>query len=118
MISPEELNAIRQRTKDELDVSSGTTRVVVGLATCGIAAGARPILAALKEEIEREDLQNVSVSQVGCIGLCQFEPIIEVYTPDGARSTYVRVTPDIAVKILREHVVSGKPVEEYLLNLE
>jgi Ferredoxin len=118
MISPQELNAIRQRTKDELDVSSGKTRVVVGLATCGIAAGARPILTALNEGIEREGVQNVVVSQTGCIGLCQFEPIVEVYTPDGARATYVGVTPEKAERILSEHIVGGKPVDEYLLNLE
>ena len=118
MISPQELNEIRERTKGELDTSSGKTRVVVGLATCGIAAGARPILTALNEGIERDGIQNVTVSQTGCIGLCQFEPIVEVYTPDGGRATYVQVTPEKAKRILREHIAGGEPVIEYLLNLE
>ena len=97
MKSLEELKAIRDRAKANVHLrkenSPDNIRVVVGMATCGIAAGARPVLAAFTEEVAKRGLENVMVTQTGCIGLCQYEPIVEVYQPDGKVTTYVKMTP-------------------------
>lgn len=91
-------------------------RIVVGMATCGIAAGARPVLKALMDEIEKRKLtEKVYVTQTGCIGLCKLEPIVEVYMPDDSKITYVKMTPDKAVKVINETVVNGKVVDEYTI---
>jgi NADP-reducing hydrogenase subunit HndB len=88
-------------------------RVVVGMATCGIAAGARPVLKAITDEIAKRNVKNVAVSQTGCIGMCQYEPIVEVFEPGKEKVTYVQMTAEKAVKVITEHVVNGKPVAEY-----
>lgn len=90
-------------------------RVVVGMATCGIAAGARPVLNKIVEEVGARGLNNVTVSQVGCIGECALEPIVEVYDNDGQRFTYCLVSPEKAVEIVEVHVVGGEVLTEYLL---
>ena len=119
MKSLEELKAIRDRAKINVHLrkenSPDNIRVVVGMATCGIAAGARPVLAAFTEEVAKRGLQNVMVTQTGCIGLCQYEPIVEVYQPDGKVSTYVKMTPDKVDRIITEHLVNGKVVDEYTI---
>jgi NADP-reducing hydrogenase subunit HndB len=85
------------------------------MATCGIAAGARPVLNTFVEEINREGLYDkVMVSQTGCIGICQYEPVVEVYTP-GEKVTYVKVTPEKAKRIVEEHIKGGKVVTEYTI---
>ena len=89
-----------------------TVRVVVGMATCGIAAGARPVLNAITEEIARRELHHVVVSQTGCIGLCQYEPIVEVFVPGQDKVTYVKMTAEKALRVVGEHIVGGKPVAE------
>ena len=81
-------------------------RVVVGMATCGIAAGARPVLAAFLEEVDKRDLQNVTVTQTGCIGVCRLEPIVEVYVPGQEKVTYVKMTPEKVPRIVSEHLVN------------
>ena len=115
----EELEAIRQKTFDRIsmrkDNKEESVRIVVGMATCGIAAGARPVMATLMEEIERRHLRNVSLTQTGCIGMCRFEPIVDVFTPDGGKVTYVNVTPDKVRMIVADHVVNGHPVGEYTI---
>ena len=88
-------------------------RVVVGMATCGIAAGARPVLSALLSELEKRNVKHVTVTQTGCIGMCQYEPIVEVFEPGKEKVTYVLMTPEKAVKVVNEHLVNGKPVAEY-----
>ena len=106
----QELEAIRQKTLNELNLRKNREdgiRVVVGLATCGIAAGARPVMAAFVEEINKRRLTNVTVSQTGCIGLCRLEPIVEVYLPGKEKVTYCKVTS--------EHIVNGSPVVEYTI---
>ena len=119
MKSLEELKAIRDRAKINVHLrtenSPDNIRVVVGMATCGIAAGARPVLAAFTEEVAKRGLQNVMVTQTGCIGLCQYEPIVEVYQPDGKVTTYVKMTPDKVDRIITEHLVNGKVVDEYTI---
>ncbi|HIT94963.1 MAG TPA: (2Fe-2S) ferredoxin domain-containing protein [Candidatus Faecivivens stercoripullorum] len=119
MKSLEELKAIRDRAKATVHLrkenSPDNIRVVVGMATCGIAAGARPVLSAFTEEVAKRGLQNVMVTQTGCIGLCQYEPIVEVYEPDGKVTTYVKMTPDKVDRIITEHLVNGKVVDEFTI---
>ncbi len=113
-----ELQAIRDRMKDSVTMRSGTgeIRAVVGMATCGIAAGARPVLAALVEEVNRLGLTDkVTVTQTGCIGICRYEPIVEVYQADKEKVTYVKMTPEKARRIAEEHLQGGKVVEEYTI---
>ena len=117
MKSIEELLAIKEKAQAQIaardaDGNDGT-RIVVGMATCGIAAGARPVLKALTEEIAKRSIKNVSVAQTGCIGMCQYEPIVEVFEPGKEKVTYVQVDAEKAVKIVTDHIVNGKPVIEY-----
>lgn len=118
MKSLAELAAIREKMKDKVVLREGTSdiRIVVGMATCGIAAGARPVLNAFVEGVSREGLNNtVTVSQTGCIGLCQYEPIVEVVQPGKEKVTYVKMTAEKAEKVLAEHIKGGKIVEEYTI---
>ena len=119
MKSLEELRAIRDRARVNVHLreenSPDNIRVVVGMATCGIAAGARPVLTTFTEEVAKRNLQNVMVTQTGCIGLCQYEPIVEVYEPDGKVTTYVKMTPEKAVQIVNDHLVNGKVVNDYTI---
>jgi len=93
-------------------------RVVVGMATCGIAAGGRPVLEAFLEETQRRNLRNVSVTQTGCIGMCWLEPMVDVLTSDGKKTTYVKVTPDKARMIVADHIVNGHAVTEFTIASE
>ena len=88
-------------------------RIVVGMATCGIAAGARPVLAGFVDEVAKRGLKNVSVNQTGCIGMCQYEPIVEVLEPGKEKVTYVKVTPEMVARIVSDHLVNGNPVGEF-----
>lgn len=90
-------------------------RVLVGMATCGIAAGARPVLNALVEEVQKRNLQNVTVTQTGCIGICQYEPIVEVLEPGKEKVTYVKMTPEKAVRVVNDHLVNGNVVTEFTI---
>ena len=117
MKSLAELQAIKDRMKDKVVLREGTSdiKVVVGMATCGIAAGARPVLNAFVEEVNKEGLSGkVSVSQTGCIGICQFEPVVEVFEAD-KKTTYVKMTPEKAARITAEHLKGGKVVAEYTI---
>ena len=116
MKSLAELQAIKDRMKDKVVLREGARdiRVVVGMATCGIAAGARPVLNAIVEAVNEGGLaQTVTVSQTGCVGLCQYEPIVEVYEPGKEKVTYVLMTAEKAAKVVNEHLANGKPVVEY-----
>ena len=118
MKSLAELAAIRDKMKDKIVLREGTndTRIVVGMATCGIAAGARPVLTAFVEGVNREGLaDSVTVSQTGCIGICQYEPVVEVFQPGREKVTYVKMTPEKAEKVVEEHIKGGKVVEEYTI---
>jgi len=118
MKSLSELQAIRDRMKGQLGIrgeKNDSTRIVVGMATCGIASGARPVLMTLVDEVSSCNLQNVSVVQTGCIGLCQYEPIVEVYRPGEEKVTYIKMTPDKAKEVLMKHVLGGNVVTEYTL---
>ena len=117
MKSLEELLAIKEKAQAQMKARDADgqdgIRVVVGMATCGIAAGARPVLKALTEEIAKRNVMHVSVTQTGCIGMCQYEPIVEVYEPGKEKVTYVQMTAEKAAKIVNEHLVNGNPVIEY-----
>ena len=117
MKSLEELMAIRENAKKKMTVREDTgdenIRIVVGMATCGIAAGARPVLNAFVDEIAKRDLKGVTVSQTGCIGMCQYEPIVEVLEPGKEKVTYVKVTPEMVARIVSDHLVNGNPVGEF-----
>ena len=114
MKSLAELEAIKNKV-NAADNNGKTIKVLVGLATCGIAAGARPVLDAINKEVEKKGLQNVKVSQTGCIGVCRLEPLVEVYVPGEKKVTYVKVQPDMAYKIVTEHLEKGNVVEEYTI---
>ena len=116
MKSLAELAAIREKMKDKIVLREGSNdiRIVVGMATCGIAAGARPVLSAFVEGVSREGLgDQVTVSQTGCIGICQYEPVVEVFQPGKEKVTYVKMTAEKAEKVLAEHIKGGKVVMEY-----
>ncbi|MBR2722016.1 MAG: (2Fe-2S) ferredoxin domain-containing protein [Clostridia bacterium] len=118
MKSLAELAAIREKMKDKVVLREGTTntRIVVGMATCGIAAGARPVLNAFVEGVDKEGLNDsVTVTQTGCIGICQYEPVVEIFQPGKEKVTYVKMTVEKAEKVLKEHIKGGKVVEEYTI---
>lgn len=117
MKSLQELLAIKEKAQAQIaardaDGNDGI-RVVVGMATCGIAAGARPVLKALTDELEKRNVKNVSVTQTGCIGMCQYEPIVEVYEPGKEKVTYVQMSAEKAVKVVTDHLVNGEVVTAY-----
>lgn len=118
MKSFQELQAIRERMKGDIanrDVEHQGVRVVVGMATCGIAAGARPVMQALLDEVSKRSLTDVKVAQTGCIGMCKYEPIVEVFVPGKEKVTYIRMTPDKVARVVAEHLVNGTPVKEFTL---
>lgn len=119
MKSMAELEAIRKKTLERINLrredESDNVRVVVGMATCGIAAGARPVLAAFTEEVAKRNLQNITVAQTGCIGICQYEPVVEVFEPGKEKVTYVKMSPEKVARIVSDHLVNGQPVAEYTI---
>ena len=119
MKSLEELLAIKEKAQAQMAARNAEgkdgIRVVVGLATCGIAAGARPVYDALLDELKKNNVQNISVAQTGCIGMCQFEPIVEVYEPGKEKVTYARMTAEKVIEVVKEHIIGGKVVEEYTI---
>ena len=119
MKSLAELQAIKDRMKSKLVLreGSGDVRVVVGMATCGIAAGARPVLNAFVEEVNNENLADtVTVTQTGCIGICQYEPVVEVFEPGTEKVTYIKMTPDKAKEVIAKHIKGGNVVTEYTIS--
>ena len=118
MKSLAELAKLREEMKPNVSLrhdSSGDTRVVVGMGTCGIASGARSVLSAFVEEVNKSKLKNIMVSQTGCLGICKLEPIVEIYIPGMEKVTYVKITPEKAAKIVAEHLVNGQIVTEYTI---
>ena len=110
MKSLEESRAIREKMQGKVGMrseDSGQIRVIVGMATCGIASGARPVLNVLSDEVQKRGLSNVIVTQTGCIGLCQYEPIVEVLEPGKEKVTYVKMNVDKALEVLEQHLVRG-----------
>ena len=118
MKSLEELKAIREKMQKQVGLreeSDDNIRVVVGMATCGIAAGARPVLEAFLQEVDKRGLKNVTVSQTGCIGVCRLEPIAEVYVPGQEKVTYVKLNAEMVPKIVADPLVNQQVVTEYTI---
>ena len=118
MKSIADLEAIRQKTLERVAYrkeADQDTRVVVGMATCGIAAGARPVMLAFMDEIQKRNLQSITVSQTGCIGMCRLEPMVDVIVPGKEKVTYVNLNPNMVPRIVTEHLVNGNPVLEYTI---
>ena len=121
MKSLAELQEIRNRTLSQVNMRKDREdgiRVVVGMATCGIAAGARPVLNAFVQEIEKRGLTNVTVTQTGCIGMCRYEPIVEVYVPGTEKVTYVHMSEEKVARVVAEHLINNKPVAEFTVGAE
>lgn len=118
MKSLAELQAIKEKMQSKIVLreGSGEVRVVVGMATCGIAAGARPVLNTFVEEVSNANLNNrVTVSQTGCIGICQYEPVVEVYEAGKEKVTYVKMTPEKAKEVVEKHLKGGNVIAEYAI---
>ena len=118
MKSLAELAAIRARMLEQVNLRKDDnidTRVVVGMATCGIAAGARPVMLAFIEELKKRGIENVTVAQTGCVGMCRLEPMVDVYVKDQEKVTYVHMSPEEVARIVNDHIVNGRPVEEYTI---
>ena len=118
MKSLAELQAIRERVQGQVGLRSEAeagTRVVVGMATCGIASGARPVLTTLSDAVMEHKLENVAVVQTGCIGLCQYEPIVEVIEQGKEKVTYIKMTPEKALEVVNRHLIGGHVVTEYTI---
>ena len=121
MKSMAELEAIRQKTLENIAMRKevhDAARVVVGMATCGIAAGARPVMLAFMDEIAKRHLDHVTVSQTGCAGMCRLEPIVEVYVKGQEKVTYIHMTPEKVARVVNDHIVNGRPVEEYTVGAQ
>ena len=117
--SLEDLKRAREEAlkKRYLKASSGTVQVVVGMGTCGIAAGARDTMKSILDTIEKETMNGIIVTQTGCIGLCEKEPIVMVTVGESPKVTYGKVSPEIAQKIVKEHVGKGQIVKDHVINL-
>ena len=117
MKSLEELRALKAKVKSDMALREGgeDTRVVVGMATCGIAAGARPVMNTFLEEVSKRNIKNVQVTMTGCMGLCRLEPIVEVIDKDGNKVTYVKMNAEKASRVVAEHLVNGHVVEEFTI---
>lgn len=118
MKSLEELKAIRDRMQGQVGLRAeekDITRVVVGMATCGIAAGARPVLTAFSDAVQEKGIKNVMVTQTGCIGLCMYEPIVEITVPGKEKVTYVKMDAEKAKEVIEQHLIRGQAVEKYTI---
>lgn len=119
MKSLEELKAIREKMQGQVGLRSEDhthTRVVVGMATCGIASGARPVLNTLASLVQEKELTGkVAVTQTGCIGLCQYEPIVEIMEPGKPKVTYIKMTSEKAAEVVERHLIGGHVIEGYTL---
>jgi len=115
MKSIEELRAIKEKAKADIQLreSQDGLRIIVGMATCGIAAGARPVMNTFVEEISKRNITNAAVTMTGCLGMCRLEPIVEVIDKEGNKVTYVKMTAEKAVKVITDHIVNGKIVTEF-----
>ncbi|MDR0596401.1 MAG: (2Fe-2S) ferredoxin domain-containing protein [Clostridiales Family XIII bacterium] len=115
----DELAKIRDKAKERMaereSGGGGETALLVGMATCGIAAGARPVMMTLIDEVAKAGAENVKVLQTGCIGICQFEPVVEVVAPGKEKVTYVHMDIEKAKRIIEEHIIGGNPVSEYTI---
>ena len=117
MKSLAELEEIRKKTLDQMSLrkSNDGMRVIIGMATCGIAAGARPVMSAFVEELNKRNITDVTVTMTGCIGVCRLEPVVEIIDKDGNKVTYVKMTAEKAARIVAEHIVNGRVCVDYTI---
>ncbi len=120
MKSIADIKAIREKMQSQINLRDNQdaereTRIVVGMATCGISAGARPVFNAFVDDIASRQLKNVKVTRTGCMGMCALEPIVEVHVPGEEPVTYVHVDPEKVRKIVANHIVNGNVCTEYLI---
>ena len=117
MKSLEELRALKEKTKAEMNLRNEQTgpRVVVGMATCGIAAGARSVMLAFVEELAKRQMQDIQVTMTGCVGMCKLEPVVDIVHPDGSKVTYVKMNPEKVARVVEAHLANGNIVTEYTL---
>ena len=111
--------AIKENLQSQMDLrneSHADTKIAVGMATCGIAAGARPVVTAFSDSVQEHKLHGVSVTLMGCIGLCSQEPIAEITTPKDGKVIYVKMTPEKAKRVVEEHIIGGNVVKEYTID--
>ena len=121
MKSIAEPEAIKKRVLENVNLRKEREdgiRIVVGMATCGIAAGARPVMTAFMEEVNKRHLNNVVIEQTGCIGICRLEPIVEVFVPGQEKDTYVKMDAKKAAEVVSEHIVNGRVVSKYTIGAE
>ncbi|MEM4725095.1 MAG: (2Fe-2S) ferredoxin domain-containing protein [Candidatus Hadarchaeum sp.] len=118
--SLEDLQRVREEAlrKRQAKMTTGRAQVTVYMSTCGIAAGARETMKAVLDFIEKENLSDIIVKQTGCIGLCEWEPLMEVELTDGPKARYGKVSPERARQIMQQHVIGGHVVEEFALSTE
>ena len=117
IMSREDLKCLKNRAGAELDIRTGPKemQITVHTGTCGIAAGAREVLSELAEELSRASQENVSLRKSGCLGLCDQEPMITVTDPSGDEVHYCRLNKQKVREIVQEHILSGRPVKNYLV---
>ncbi len=116
--SMEELAEIREKAKDMINLridNESKTRIVVGMGTCGIAAGARTVMLAILDELKKRNITDVIVTETGCIGLCQYEPLFDVIQPDQPKVTYVNMNSKKAREIVVKHIINNQVVDEYVV---
>lgn len=115
----DDLKRIREEAleKRKVKTAAGQIEVIVGMGTCGIAAGARDTMKAILEDIQSNNRVGIVVKQTGCIGLCEKEPIVQVAIGDQAKVTYGKVSPEVARQILKDHVADGKVVQNHIVTL-
>lgn len=120
MKSIAQLEEIRKKTLDDIKMRTNKNgrRIVVGMATCGIAAGARPVMNAFVEELKKRNISDVSVTMTGCIGVCRLEPMVEIFETDGSKATYVKMTPEKAQRIVVEHIINGRVCQDLTIGAE
>lgn len=114
-----ELNALRDEMQSQMGIrhdKEAHGRIVVAMGTCGIAAGAREVVGAFADALDENKLYDIALIQAGCMGICQYEPVAEVFLPNQEKVTYVRLTPDKARRIVAEHLAGGTPVAEYTIS--
>jgi NADP-reducing hydrogenase subunit HndB len=114
--SLEDLRKIKEAAHDQTSArSEGKRRIIVGLGTCGIAAGGRAVMQAILDELARRGLRDVSVETTGCIGMCQNEPLVDVIRPGEGRVTYGNIRPEDVPRLVAECVVNGAILEDKLI---
>ena len=119
MKTKQELEEIRKKTWDKVNqgIDRKNPRIVVGMATCGIAAGAKPVMSAIQDELIQLGISDIVVVQTGCIGICKLEPVVEVIMPGEKKVTYVKLTASSARRMVREHIRDGKIIDEYTMHV-